>query len=579
MQMLDFQHILEDYYPEFVRHRRRTANAIARLLNILFLQKRFKQFEHKYSGLEGFDFVSAALTFFDFSIRLPESQKARIPATGRLVIASNHPIGSLDGIALLDLVREVRTDVRVVANGMLMHLKPLHSVLLPVNNMSGSTTRRDLLAIRKHLESDGVLIIFPAGEVSRLGLKGVRDGLWNNGFVKLASATKAPILPIFMGGRNSAFFYGLSALVKPLSTAWLIREMFKQQHKTVDVHIGRPIPYSTYSANGFSTTTLTAMFKTHVYQLTSSTKPVFESVDSVAQPELRSALIEELAHCDHLGTTPDGKQIYLTTMAQSPCIMREIGVLREITFRLAGEGSGLARDIDQFDQDYYQLLLWDDAEREIVGAYRLGDASELIDKRGVNGLYTSSLFEFDAQMDRFFRQGLELGRSFVQPKYQSRYALDYLWSGIGAFVKQRPRIRYLFGSASISRFYKQASIERIAYYYGTHFSHIDVGVTPKTPLLIGDKEQTALASEFAGRDAEDDFKTLRDALAEEGRPVPVLYKHYARATRQDGVTFTAFNIDPSFNDCVDGFVIADLTKLKPKKKNRYLGTDWTPLPT
>ena len=579
MQMLDFQHILEDYYPEFVRHRRRTANAIARLLNILFLQERFKQFEHKYSGLEGFDFVSAALTFFDFSIRLPESQKARIPATGRLVIASNHPIGSLDGIALLDLVRQVRNDVRVVANGMLMHLKPLHSVLLPVNNMSGSTTRRDLLAIRKHLESDSVLIIFPAGEVSRLGLKGVRDGLWNNGFVKLASATKAPILPVFMGGRNSAFFYGLSALVKPLSTAWLIREMFKQQHKTVDVHIGRPIPYSTYSANGFSTTTLTAMFKTHVYQLTSSTKPVFESVDSVAQPELRSALIEELAHCDHLGTTPDGKQIYLTTMAQSPCIMREIGVLREITFRLAGEGSGLARDIDQFDQDYYQLLLWDDAEHEIVGAYRLGDASELIDKRGVNGLYTSSLFEFDAQMDRFFRQGLELGRSFVQPKYQSRYALDYLWSGIGAFVKQRPRIRYLFGSASISRFYKQASIERIAYYYGTHFSHIDVGVTPKTPLLIGDKEQTALASEFAGRDAEDDFKTLRDALAKEGRPVPVLYKHYARATRQDGVTFTAFNIDPSFNDCVDGFVIADLTKLKPKKKNRYLGTDWTPLPT
>ena len=139
MQMLDFRHILEDYYPEFVRHRRRTANAIGRVLNALFLQKRFKQFDQKYSGLEGFDFVSAVLTFFDFSIRLPESQKARIPATGRLVIASNHPIGSLDGIALLDLVRQVRTDVRVVANGMLMQLKPLHSLLLPVNNMSGST--------------------------------------------------------------------------------------------------------------------------------------------------------------------------------------------------------------------------------------------------------------------------------------------------------------------------------------------------------------------------------------------------------------------------------------------------------
>ena len=105
-----------------------------------------------------------------------------------------------------------------------------------------------------------------------------------------------------------------------------------------------------------------------------------------------------------------------------------------------------------------------------------------------------------------------------------------------------------------------------------------MGVTPKTPLLIADKARTALASEFASRDAEENFKTLRDALAIDGDPVPVLYKHYAGATRPDGVTFTAFNIDPDFNDCVDGFVIADLTKLKPKKKNRYLGTDWTPLP-
>ena len=115
------------------------------------------------------------------------------------MIVANHPIGSLDGLALLHLIRQIRPDVKVVANNMLMQLHRLRPVLLPVDNMGGQTARKHLLAIKEHLKNESALLIFPAGEVSRFGAKGVRDPVWQSGFVKLASATKAPILPIFVG--------------------------------------------------------------------------------------------------------------------------------------------------------------------------------------------------------------------------------------------------------------------------------------------------------------------------------------------------------------------------------------------
>jgi putative hemolysin len=542
-----------------------------KFLGFLFYEKRFQQFERDYPHLEGYDFVEGVLRYFDFHLRLRESERARIPATGRVVIAANHPIGSLDGVALVNLVRQVRPDVKVIANEMLMSLPPMRPVLLPVDNMGGNTARQNLKNIRSHLENDGALIIFPAGEVSRFGPSGVRDGVWQSGFVKIASATRAPILPVFVKGRNSIFFYSLSFLAKPLSTAWLIREMFKQSHNTIDARVGQPIPHEVYSANDFSAKKLASMFRKHVYRLGKDGKLLFRSVETVAPPESPSLVRRELEQSEHLGTTADGKEIYLARMADAPCVMREIGRLREMTFRLVGEGSGMPRDIDRYDRDYQQLVLWDRDDQEIVGAYRIGDAATIMAKRGIEGLYTHSLFEFDDSMQPYLQQGLELGRSFVQPKYQTRHALDYLWLGIGAYVRRYPRFRYLFGPASISRFYGQKAIAQLAYYYSTYYDSLDLGVRPRTPFEIPEPLRAELAAEFSGIDAEEDFKALRDTLVETGLPVPTLYKHYSQATEPDGVVFTAFNIDPEFGDCVDGFVLADLTKLKPRKRKRYLG--------
>ncbi|MFN2286807.1 MAG: GNAT family N-acyltransferase, partial [Chromatocurvus sp.] len=437
--MLNVEQTIEARYPDFVLHHRRIARTLSRFLGFLFYESRFQRFAQDYPHLTGFDFVDQVLRSFDFNIRLTEAERARIPSSGRVVIVANHPIGSLDGLALLHLVRGVRPDVKVVANELLTSIGPLHSVLLPVTNMGSRRSSRDnLRAIRRHLESECALIIFPAGEVSRLAPSGVRDGVWQSGFIKLAGATRSPVLPIHVAGRNSLFFYSLSMLARPLSTLWLVREMFKQSHNTVDARIGRPIPHEIYSASGFAPAQLARMFRKHIYRLGSDGKPVFRSVETVAPAENRQLLQQELADSDHIGSTPDGKSLYLVDYYASPCVMRELGRLREYTFRSIGEGTGQPRDIDRYDPDYLHLVLWDPDEREIAGAYRLAEAGRLIDSRGISALYSNSLFHLPDSVLPQLRQGLELGRSFVQPRYQTRHSLDYLWWGIGAFLKRNP---------------------------------------------------------------------------------------------------------------------------------------------
>ena len=418
--------------------------------------------------------------------------------------------------------------------------------------------------------ADTLWQVYLGRALSGLGTKGIKDTGWSSGFVKIATATKAPVLPIFVKGRNSIFFYSLSFLAKPLSAAWLIREMFKQSHRTIDARVGCPVPHEVYTANDFSAQKVASLFRKHVYRLGRGAKPLFKTIETVAPAESKLLVRRELQACEVLGKTHDDKTIYLTQMSESPCVMREIGRLREMTFRLVGEGSGMPRDLDRYDRTYLQLVLWDDTEREIAGAYRLGRTKDLVNAGGLDALYTHSLFHFGSGMEPFLAQGLELGRSFVQPKYQNKHALDYLWCGLGAYVKKHPEIRYLFGPASISRLYGTEGISRLMYFYVNYFSDLKVDVAARNPFTIPGDLLERLQQEFGGIDYEQDSRALKEALAEQGLSVPILFKHYAHTTESDGVAFTAFNIDPDFADCVDAFVLVDLHKLTSRKRKRYL---------
>ena len=147
--------------------------------------------------------------------------------------------------------------------------------------------------------------------------------------------------------------------------------------------------------------------------------------------------------------------------------MREIGRLREIAFRAVGEGSGNRRDVDPYDRYYEHLILWDVEDLEIVGAYRLGNTSQMLEAE--QALYTQSLFNYTEQMTPYFDNGLELGRSFVQPKYWGKRSLDYLWYGIGAYLKKHPKIRYLFGPVTLSNSMPKAAKDLLVYFYKLHF--------------------------------------------------------------------------------------------------------------
>ncbi|WP_419571778.1 GNAT family N-acyltransferase [Rheinheimera sp.] len=541
-------------------------------LRHLLHEQEFVEFARRYPHLQGIEFVEQVLDYFQFAYQVRDNEVERIPSTGKVVIIANHPIGSLDGLALIKLVSDIRPDVKVIANQLLMAIDPLHSLLLPVNNMSGGTERSRIDRISDHLQQEGALILFPAGEVSRLKPNGIRDNKWHGGFLRFAMSAKAPILPIYIDGRNSALFYGASMLYKPLATMLLVQEMFKQKRKNIGMRIGELIPYDSFAQLPLETAAKVKLFKKHLYRLAKDKEPLFKTQKAIAHPEDRILLKKAVEACPLLGETSDGKQIYLYQYQQSSPVLREIGRLRELAFRAVGEGTGQRRDIDLYDSYYEQLILWDKDDLEIVGAYRFANTAKVMTEKGLPGLYTASLFRFSERMTPYLDQGLELGRSFVQPRYWGKRSLEYLWYGIGAYLMQNPDIRYLFGGVSLSNSYPKAARDLMVYFYSLYFRCTEQSAAPNLPYELPAETLTQLQQHFTGDNYTQDFVQLKHLLANMGVSIPTLYKQYSELTEPGGVKFLAFGVDPDFADCVDGLVLVDMQQLKATKKARYMPT-------
>lgn len=558
--------VLAQHYPQLTQ-RPWLFKSLSFLLRRLLHESEFHTFAQRFPQLQGMDFVEQVLAYFNVSYSVRDTERENIPTDGPVVIIANHPIGSLDGLALIKLVNEIRPDTKIIANQMLMSLQPLRSMLLPVNVMTGSSAKTDISRIKAHLSGRGALIVFPAGEVSRLRPAGIRDPHWHSGFLRMASSVKAPILPIFIDAKNSPFFYGASFIFKPLATALLVTEMFKHRCSHLPIRVGRLVPYQVYGQMPLSIKTKTRMFKRHLYRIGNDRQGIFPTQNAIAPPEHRTALSLAIhRHCESLGQTADGKAILLYRYQGSSPILREIGRLREIAFRAVGEGSNQRRDIDQYDHHYYHILLWDQHELEIVGAYRLGDAKQTLQERGKEGIYSTSLFHFGAGMDRYLERGLELGRSFIQPKYWSRRGLDYLWHGIGAFLLKNPQYRYLLGPVSISNDLPQTAKELLVAFYSLHFGSEQILATPLSPVTLSRESQTI----FSGDNYRQDFAQLKSLLAGMGTAIPALYKQYTELCEPGGAQFLTFSIDPSFGHCIDGLILIDIAKLKEKKRQRYM---------
>ena len=577
MSMINVEQMLEEKYPAFLNKpdliTRPAVAFLKKLLRERELNVLFAQCDH----LEGLEFVDKVLEDFNFSYSVVGREKENIPVEGRVVIVANHPLGILDGLALIKMVSEVRQDVRIVANDILMQVKPLKNLLLPVVNMGAGSNRTNIDAIDAALENEEAVIVFPSAEVSMVGPTGIKDGRWHGGFLRFAERAKASVLPVYLGGKNSALFYTMAMIFRPLSTLMLVREMFEQKTMTLPIRIGELIPWQEIADLDVPREEKIKRINRQLYGVNRNRVSVLKTTRSVAHPESTVSVRKELQEADLLGETRDGKQIYLFDYRRNSPVMREIGRLREATFRRVGEGTGLRRDLDEYDTYYRQLVLWDDNDLQIAGAYRIGEVAKILSMRGVEGLYASSLFSFTEKIHAVLPQTLELGRSFVQPRYWGMRSLDYLWYGIGAYVKRHPEIRYLLGPVSISDAYPRDAKNVLVHFYRHYFGDESVMAVAQHRFVIPEQDRALQLATFSGDNYEQDFRLLKQELGKLGLTVPTLYKQYTETYEAGGVSFLDFNIDQKFSNCVDGLVLADLQKLKPAKRERYLGDKRSPL--
>jgi len=294
----------------------------------------------------------------------------------------------------------------------------------------------------------------------------------------------------------------------------------------------------------------------------------------VVAPMPRQTLIDEIADLprdQHLLKQAEMDVFYMRS-PQCPGLMREIGRLRELTFREVGEGTGLSLDIDRFDDYYLQLVVWNRQQNEVVGGYRLGPTDEILPKYGKDGLYTNTLFKFRKNLLQQINPALELGRSWVALEYQRSYApLMLLWKGIGAYLVKYPRYRRLFGPVSISAEYSSMSKHLLTAFLTLHKFLPDLAklVSPRNPMKQKEVREFDRRAFSTVAGSLEEANELVKELEADGKPIPILLKQYLKLNGQ----LMGFNVDPDFGNVLDGLILIDVPSIDERVMKRYLGEE------
>lgn len=550
-------------YPKFI-----TTPALG-LLNSILHTKEMNQIIENQKGAKNLQAIEKLFDFLNFRYILSEEDKAKIPSEGRLIVVSNHPLGGLDGIALLHAVSQVRPDVKIVVNDLLLKLDPIRDMFLAYDVYSMGTQKANITSIEQTILNEYAVIFFPAAKVSRLTLHGIKDKVWNKGAVRFANKFNAPILPIYVAGKNSFFFYFASFIYDKLGMFLLPGEMLRKKNSSLSFEVGNLIPSQSITKFSNNPKIQTELLQKHLYQIGAGEDGIFATESTIIHPVERHLITEELSRSQHLGQTKDKKSIYLVDHQKAKNTLKEIARLRETTFRKVGEGTGRTHDFDSWDSFYQHIVLFDEEALEIIGSYRLGVTKEIVTKKGKNALYNSSQFDLSDKFIEKMSTGIELGRSFIQQKYWGSNALDYMWQGIGAYLQKYPDINYLWGGVSISNSYSELARSLIVSYYEKWYQGDKSLAEPKIKFKVPKKYSEEIDSILAGDDHIKDFRNLRMALKTIGYSVPVMYRRYTELCEFGGTQFIAFCVHPNFMNAVDGLMYVDLSQLKQEFRKRY----------
>jgi putative hemolysin len=498
-------------------------------------------------------FASRVLAALRIEIALSSRDLRHIPCAGPLIVAANHPRGAIDGLVLASVLGRVRPDVRLMANRLLSRIPELREVCFFVDPFEGSAAAsRSLPGLRAAhvwLRRGGAMVMFPAGEVSgHTPDRTPRERTWSGTLGRLATATGATVIPAFLDGANSAVFHAAGRIHPRLRTLLLPRETLRARGARVAVHFGGAMPAEPRA-------TLTMRTQQALATLRDPEHPRLTPAGEIARLP-RSAQLLQSGRYD----------VFHAEALDIPATLREIGRLRAVTFGAVGEGTGSEMDLDDFDAHYLHLFVWDRERQQVVGAYRIGRTDRIVRDRGLDGLYTRTLFHYGAPLIEALSPALELGRSFVRLEYQKDYQpLLLLWRGIGRFVVRHPEYRCLFGPVSISARYTERSRAVMTAYIERHHSDSRLSqlVTPKHPC----SRDTCTPPETFDSTAATD--RLISSLEPDGKGMPVLLRQYLRLeARALGVS-----IDPSFGGVTDALMVVDLPSVDPVVLRKYVGDD------
>ncbi|MEM6258119.1 MAG: GNAT family N-acyltransferase [Planctomycetota bacterium] len=529
-------------------------------------------------------FSDKALTALGVQVESLKEQIDRIPKEGPVVVVANHPFGGIEGLILCSMLRRVRPDARLLANNLLSMIPDLRDSFFFVDAFEGhGAVGRNIgptRAAMRWVKEGHLLGAFPAGEVAHLKLRkrAVVDPQWNPTTAKIIQRTGASVVPIFFDGYNSRLFQ-VAGLIHPrLRTVMLPTEMLRKRNAPVTVRIGSPISSKRLSRFD-DPNNLNDYLRVRTYLL----KPQKESDDmtpeagpntDIVDPVPKQALVDEIADLptdQHLLKQGEFDVFYMRK-AQCPGLMRELGRLRELTFRDVGEGTGLSIDIDRFDDYYLQLVVWNSDKHEVVGGYRLGPTDEILPKYGKDGLYTNTLFKFRKSLLRQIDPALELGRSWVALEYQRSYApLMLLWKGIGAYLVKYPRYRRLFGPVSISAEYSSMSKQLLTAFLTLHKFLPDLAklVAPRNPMKRKEVRQFERRAFSTVAGSLEEANELIKELEADGKPIPILLKQYLKLNGQ----LMGFNVDPDFGNVLDGLILIDVPSIDTRVMKKYLGEE------
>ncbi len=546
------------------------------------LSKLDKYYAQRPAGCDSKAFLRFTLEILGIEYQIVKGSLCHVPASGATVIVANHPLGCVEGVILAELLLQVRDDVQILANQYLKTVPELDELFIGVDVFEGKNAHRaNLKALRQahqHLDNGGLLLLFPAGEVSQLidsKAQQIEDKEWSRSVSSLINKSKATTIPVFIDGQNSKRFY-LAGKVHPLlRTLMLGRELLNKSKQQIDLSIGSAIKYK--EVNGLTDAQLVNYLRLNTSLLQNKTLTQAQNNHHSNEPlPIAPALplsdlltdLRTLPKEHHLLTSGEF-EVYCTTSDHIPSLLQEIGRLRERNFRSVGEGTGLSIDIDEFDKHYLHLFIWDRDNQCLVGAYRLGLVDELLAKEGLNGLYSRTLFHYEQPFLHTIGKAIEMGRSVIDEPYQkSMGALLLLWKGIAAYIQRNPEYTHLFGPVSISSDYSDQARQLLAETMTLH--HYDAEkasyVTPTNPLPRQKNGwNTGMLTALA------DLQLLSRVIAriDEGKGVPVLLRQYLGLNGK----LVSFNVDPDFNNALDGLIMVDLKQVPVKTLARYMGSE------